>query len=272
MSKSSLKLKYFEILNLNAYYQQVDDDILQEEEEIIDIIYDTCEENRFTFTFLVIMSKGSLLYLEYNTTNKKLTKIYKNNVISTIITNDILKCELSFNSPILLATSLNEIIVIDTKQRPCQIINLTEENMNLYSAYVDDLIVDLKFNCNQSIILCVSQKHILIYKLAYDKYEQKHLLQLFNEIKLTGISKEIDYSLSYETTIFPRFSDFNEDILYITYITDTQMVEKSSKISLENEDTNNQFLYVNIAKIVLNKKDFSFKIMVITVNIEKLYR
>jgi hypothetical protein len=263
MSKSSLKLKYFEILNLNAYYQQVVDDILQEEEDIIDIIYDTCDENKFTFTFLVMMSKGSLLYLEYNTTNKKLTKIFKNNVVSSIITNDILKCELSFNSPVLLATSLNEIIVIDTKQKPCQIINLTEENMNIYSAYVDDAIVDIRFNCNQSSILCVSQKQIMIYKLAYDKYEQKHLLQLFGEIKPPGMSTEVDFVESYSSTVFPRFSDFNEEILYLTYITDTQLIEKSSKISLENEDsTDNTPYFVNIARITLNKKDISLKIMV----------
>jgi hypothetical protein len=263
MSKSCLKLKYFEVLNLNAYYQQVLDDILQEEEDIIDIIYDTCEENKFTFVFLVMMSKGSLLYLEYNTTNKKLTKIYKNTVISTIITNDIIKSELSFNSPILLATSLNEIIIIDTKQKPCPIINLTEENMVIYSAYVDDNIVDLKFNSNQSCILCITTKQIMIYKLAYDKYEQKHMLQLFGEVALVGISKDIDFSVTYDSVVFPKFSDFNEEVLYITYITDKQLLEKSSKISLENEDNiDNTFFYVNIARATINKKDISFKVLV----------
>jgi hypothetical protein len=263
MSKSSLKLKYFEILNLNAYYQQVVDDILQEEEDIIDIIYDTCEENKFTFTFLVMMSKGSLLYLEYNTTNKKLTKIFKNSVISSIITNDIVKCELSFTSPILLSTSLNELIIIDTKQKPGQIINLTEENMIIYSAYVDDYIVDLKFNCNQSTLLCVTQKQIFLYKLAYDKYEQKHMLQLFNEIKLAGLSKDIDFSTNYEKIIFPKFSDFNEDVLYITYLTEKQLIEKSSKVSLENDDNSDSTpLFVNIARVTMNKKDISVKILV----------
>ncbi len=40
MSKSTLKLKKFNIFNLNDYYKSLSDDILQEEEDIIDIIYE----------------------------------------------------------------------------------------------------------------------------------------------------------------------------------------------------------------------------------------
>ena len=39
MSKSTLKLKYFNIFNLTNYIQNLNDDILQDEEDIIDMIY-----------------------------------------------------------------------------------------------------------------------------------------------------------------------------------------------------------------------------------------
>ena len=38
MSKSTLKLKYFNIFNLTNYFQSLSDDIMQDEEDIIDII------------------------------------------------------------------------------------------------------------------------------------------------------------------------------------------------------------------------------------------
>ena len=264
MSKSSLKLKYFEILNLNSYYQQAGDDILNDEEDIIDIVFETSKESKFTFNFLVILSKGTLFYLEYNTTNKKLTKMFKNNVFNSIITNDILKCELSFSSPILMATGLNEIIVIDTKQKPCETINITEENMIIYSSYVQNYIVDLKFNCNQTTILAITANQILVYKINYDKYEQKHILQCMSEIFLYGLPKEIDYSNFYNNRIFPKFSDLNDDILYISYITENQLIDNSIRVSLENEENfENIFYYLNIAKLNLSKKEFTMKILVI---------
>ena len=40
MSKSTLKLKKFNIFDLNEYYKNLNDGIMQEEEDIIDIIYE----------------------------------------------------------------------------------------------------------------------------------------------------------------------------------------------------------------------------------------
>ena len=72
MSKSTLKLKYFNIFNVTNYYQNLNDDIMQEEEDIIDIIYEPSQENKFIFCYLILLSKGTLMYFEYNTTTKKL--------------------------------------------------------------------------------------------------------------------------------------------------------------------------------------------------------
>ena len=71
MSKSTLKLKKFNIFNLNDYYKNLNDDILQEEEDIIDIIYEPSPENKNIFCYLVLLSKGTLLYFEYNLIQKK---------------------------------------------------------------------------------------------------------------------------------------------------------------------------------------------------------
>lgn len=257
MSKSSLKLKHFEIINLNTYFQQLNDDMIQDEEEIVDLIYEPSEESKFIFTFLAILSEGSLLYLEYNTTNKKLTKVYKNSVLSTIITNTITCCELSYNSPILLSTCLNEIIYIDTKQKPYQLINLTEENIVVNSAYCEYPIVDLKFNCNQSTFLVMTVCQILVYKIVYDKYEQKQMLQVVNEIKLNGVNiQEVDYSVLLNTKIFTKFSHFNENILYITYFSNECLSDQVTRISLEN-NKNAETFYLNMVEVVIGKKELT---------------
>jgi hypothetical protein len=262
MSKSTLKLKHFEIFNLQSYMQELNDDILQEEEDIIDIIHEASQESKFIFIFLIITSKGTLIYLEYNTTNKKLTKIYRNPVLSSIITNEIVCCELSFTSPILIATSLNEIILIETKQKPSQLVNLTEENIIISSAYCENSIVDIKFNCNQTTILVVTVNKVLLYRLAIDKYENKQILNLFTEVVMPGQKIEsIDYSSILNTKYFPKFSDFNENILFVSFLTDEKITEKHTKISLDQDDSLDQVFYFNIIKLVLNKKDVTMKVV-----------
>ena len=124
MSKSTLKLKHFNIFNLSNYYQSLSDDIMQDEEDIIDIIYEASQENKFIFSFLMLLSKGTLMYFEYNTTTKKVSTLYTNTALS-MITNELTCAELSFNSPIIVATSLNELILVETTQKPCQMINKT---------------------------------------------------------------------------------------------------------------------------------------------------
>jgi hypothetical protein len=264
MSKSTLKLKHFEILNLTNYFQQLNDDILQEEEDIVDIIYETSEESKFIFNFLLLLSRGSLIYLEYNTTTKKVTKLFKNSVLSSIITNEIQCCELSFSSPMILSTSLNELILVDTKDKPCQLINITEENITLYSAYCDNTIIDIKFNCNQSIILVTTLNQILIYKMISDKLENKPILQMTYEIKLVGLDLETsnqDFSTLIDTRYFPKFSDFSENILHISYISEEAISNTFTKVTLDNEDVSPGFFYLNIIAVHLNKKDYQMKMI-----------
>ena len=122
MSKSTLKLKYFTIFNVTSYYQNLNDDIMQEEEDIIDIIYEPSQESKFIFCYLLLLSKGTLMYFEYNTTSKKITNIYTNNSLS-MITNELVCSELSFNSPIIVATSLNELILVETNQKLLILLN-----------------------------------------------------------------------------------------------------------------------------------------------------
>ena len=260
MSKSALKLKHFEIFDLNSYFQQLSDDVLEPEEDIVDIIYENSEESKFVFTFLILLSKGSLIYLEYNTTTKKLTKLFKNSNLSLIITNDIKHCELSYSSPIIISTSMNELILIDTKQKPSQCINMTEENINIYSAYCDFEILELKFNCNQSIILVVTTCQIIIYKLTTDVIENKLILNKTFEIKLPGVDmNSIDFTLFINNLFIPRFSDLNENILYLTYTSKESISNNFTKVCLENDESQQTFQFLNIIKVIIGKKDYSIE-------------
>jgi hypothetical protein len=262
MSKSSLKLKHFEILNLTEYFKDLNDDILQEEEDIIDIIYERSEESKFIFNFLLMLSKGSMIYIEYNTTTKKLTKLFKNPVLSSIITNDIECCELSFNSPIILATELNELLLIDTKQKPCSLINITEENILIHSAYCESSIIDIKFNCNQSAILVTTSNEIWVYKLGVDKFEKKPILQAVYDLKLPGLKfdESLDFRKIFDTHYFPSVSYFSDNILYIFYMTPEPIYENFTKISMDNDESPG-FFYMNIVQFILNKKDYTMRLV-----------
>ena len=66
MSKGTLKLKKYNIFNLNDYYKSLNDDILQEEEDIIDVIYEPSPDNKNIFCYLLLLSKGTLLYYILN--------------------------------------------------------------------------------------------------------------------------------------------------------------------------------------------------------------
>ena len=193
MSKSTLKLKHFNIFNLSNYYQSLSDDIMQDEEDIIDIIYEASQENKFIFSFLMLLSKGTLMYFEYNTTTKKISNLFTNTALS-MITNELTCAELSFNSPIIVATSLNELILVETTQKPCQMINATEEGISICSEPCDSQILSVKFNCNQSTILVVTSTGMKIFRIGVDKIESKSVLQFFTEIQLVGIDPKTDYA------------------------------------------------------------------------------
>ena len=285
MSKSTLKLKHFDIFNLTNYFQSLSDDIMQDEEDIIDIIYEASQDNKLIFTFLLLLSKGTLMYFEYNTVVKKISNLYTNTALS-MITNELICAELSFNSPIIVATSLNELILVETTQKPCQMINVTEEGINICSEPCDSQIIDIKFNCNQSCILVVTANGLKVFRIGIDKIEGKSTLQFFTDINLIGIDKEIqfDYTKYYNKRVYCKFSDFIDNNMIISYITHKPIAEDYIKLSVDsdeiidnnnnnntntntnpnypNNNTNvNDVLYLNVIRVNLAKKDYSMSLI-----------
>lgn len=263
MSKSTLKLKHLEILNLTLYFQKLEDDILQDEEDIVDLVFEASEESKFLFHFLMLLSNGSIIYFEYNSTNKKITKILKNTVLKNIITNDINFCEISFSLPIILATSLNEIIYLDAKEKPCKAINISEENLLINSNFCENQILNLKFNCNKNTILVTTLNQLLIYKLQMDKYENKQVSYLFGEIKLNGLYKNLDFSKMLDYKLVHKFSYFNENVIFFCYLSESKICEEFSRVSLETDEGNKGTLFCNFVKVTINKKDTTQKVLVI---------
>lgn len=263
MSKSTLKLKHLEILNLTLYFQKLEDDILQDEEDIVDLVYEVAEESKFIFRFLILLSNGSIIYFEYNSTTKKITKILKNTILKNIITNDINHCEISFTLPIVLSTSLNEIIFLDAKEKPCKAINISEENLLINSNFCENQILSLKFNCNRNAILVTTINQLLIYKLQMDKYENKQVLHLFGEIKLNGLYKNLDFSKVLDYKLIHKFSYFNENVIYFCYLTENKICDEFSRVSLETDEGNKGNLFCNFVKVTINKKDTTQKILVL---------
>ena len=263
MSKSTLKLKQFNIFDLNEYYKNLNDDILQEEEDIIDIIYEPSSENKSIFCYLLLLSKGTLLYFEYNITNKKISNFFTNTALS-MITNELICAELSFNSPIIVATSLNELIYIETSKKPCQMINATEDEIIMVSEPCDSQILKIHFNCTQSIICVICLNEIKIFKIGIDKTEGKTTLEYFNDIKIKGMNMtEIEFGLLYEKKFFFKFSNFIENNLIMTFICDKPTSNDIIRLSVDNEEISNneKVQFINILLINLSKKETPVKLV-----------
>lgn len=233
---------------------------MQEEEDIIDLIYEVSSENKFIFFFLLLLSKGTLMYFEYNTTTKKCSNLFTNTALS-MITNELTCAELSFNSPIIVATSLNELILVETQSKPCQMINATEEGITICSEPCDSQIISIKFNCNQSTILVITTSSIKIFRIAIDKIENKRVLQFFTDIEIYGYDNQnIDYSTLLGTKLFPKFSDFYENTMIISYITNKPTCNDPIRLSVDSDElseNNTDVFYLNLIKINLSKKDYS---------------
>jgi len=261
MSKSTLKLKKFNIFNLNEYYKNLNDDILQEEEDIIDIIYEPSPENKNVFCYLVLLSKGTLLYFEYNLIQKKISNPFTN-VSLRMITNEIIFGELSFYSPIILATCLNDIIYVDTSKKPCQMINATEEEINMSSVLCESKILKIHFNCNQNIICVICLNEIKIFKIGMDKTEGKRVLEHFNNIKINGLNiPGIELGLLYDKKFFFKFSNFNENNLIMSFVCENPTNNEIIRLSVDNDEISNneKVQFLNIFLINLSKKDTPIK-------------
>ena len=264
MSKSTLKLKKFNIFNLNDYYKNLNDDILQEEEDIIDIIYEPSPDNKNIFCYLILLSKGTLLYFEYNTISKKISNFFTNTALS-MITNELTCGELSFNSPIIVATSLNELIYVETTKKPCPMINATEDEIIIVSEPCDSKILKIHFNCNQNIICVICLNEIKIFKIGIDKTEEgKTILEYFNDIKIKGLNNlGIEFGLLYDKKFFFKFSNFIENNLIMSFITEKPTNNEIIRLSVDNDEisNNDKVQFLNILLINLSKKDTPIKLI-----------
>ena len=263
MSKSTLKLKKFNIFNLNDYYKSLNDDILQEEEDIIDMIYEPSPDNKNIFCFLALLSKGTLLYFEYNLIQKKISNIINNTALS-MITNELTCGELSFNSPIIVATSLNELIYVETVKKPCQMIYATEDEIIIVSEPCDSKILKIHFNCNQNIICVICLNEIKIFKIGIDKTEGKTTLEYFNDIKINGLNNlGIEFGLLYDKKFMFKFSNFIENNLIISFASDKPTNNEIIRLSVDNDEisSNEKVQFLNILLINLSKKDTPIKLV-----------
>lgn len=264
MSKSLLKLKHLEIIDINSYTQELQDEFIQEDEEIVSVIYEPNSNNPYEYMFITLLNNGCLLYLEYDTISKALTKIIKNSVLSTIVSNPIESCELCFSCPLIISTSMNEIIYITSKTINTKVIDLTEEDILVNSSYCNDPILDIKFNCNQSFFLVTTTKKLLIYKVIYDKYEQKQTLTVNSNLVIPSHEDDIlDINSMLNSKLFIRFSNFNESIIFVTFISDKQLTDEYSTISLENDNKvdENEYCFIYIIKYTLGKKENKYNVV-----------
>ena len=261
MSKSTLKLKNFNIFDLNSYYKTLNDDILQEEEDIIDIIYESSPENKNIFCYLLLLSKGTLIYFEYSLITKKISNFFTNTALS-MITNSLTCGELSFTAPIIVATSLNELIYVETTKKPCEMIRATEDEIIIVSEPCDSKILKIKFNCEKNIICVICLNEIKIFKIGMDKTEGKTILEYFNDIKIKNMySLGIEFGLLYDKKFFFKFSNFYENNLLLAFVSENPTNNDIIRLSIDNEEITkekkNQFL--NLLLINLSKKDTPIK-------------
>ena len=263
MSKSTLKLKNFNIFDLNSYYKTLNDDILQEEEDIIDLIYEVSPDNKNIFCYLILLSKGTLIYFEYSLITKKISNFYTNQALS-MITNSLTCGELSFTAPIIVATSLNELIYVETTKKPCQMINATEDEIIIVSEPCDSKILNIKFNCEKNIICVICLNEIKIFKIGLDKSEGKTKLEYFNDIKIKSmISLGIEFGLFYDKKFFFKFSNFFENNLIMAFISEKPTNSTIIRLSVDNEeiDNNEKNEFLHLLMINLSKKDTPIKLL-----------
>ena len=261
MSKSTLKLKNFNIFDLNSYYKTLNDDILQEEEDIIDITYESSPDNKNIFCYLILLSKGTLIYFEYSFITKKISNIFSNQALS-MITNSLTCGELSFTAPIIVATSLNELIYVETTKKPCQMINATEDEIIIVSEPCDSKILKIKFNCEKNIICVICLNEIKIFKIGIDKTEGKTTLEYFNDIKFKNMSSlGIEFGLFYEKKFYFKFSNFYENNLIMAFVSEKPTSNDIVRLSVDNDeiDKNEKNQFLSLLMINLTKKDTPIK-------------
>lgn len=252
MSQSFLKFNKYEVFNLLNYFDL--DNILNNDDKIIEVIQETSSLQYF-YCFTILLSSGKLLYLEYNIRKNKITKFIPNFILCSLLSTKIEFSDLSNSTPLLISTNKNELLYIDSKIKPQQIITLTAENIQIFSVLTQFEITSIKFSPTQSFILVITKENVSIYKLIYDKYEQKNMLINTHNIDFSfcNISKFLPDSIDFS------FSSYNENELIYTIRTKSpfnEIIDSSLKINIDNSE----IIYFYIGSLFLLKKEFTNKI------------
>jgi len=73
MSKSTLRVKYYEIFKTTSLEAYIDKNFL--EEDIVDIVYEPTDDAKHILTFIILLSRGTIAYIEYDITLKQIMKV-----------------------------------------------------------------------------------------------------------------------------------------------------------------------------------------------------
>ena len=169
---------------------------------------------------------------------------------------------LSFTAPIIVATSLNELIYVETTKKPCQMINATEDEIIIVSEPCDSKILKIKFNCEKNIICVICLNEIKIFKIGIDKTEGKTTLEYFNDIKFKNMSSlGIEFGLFYEKKFYFKFSNFYENNLIMAFVSEKPTSNDIVRLSVDNDeiDKNEKNQFLSLLMINLTKKDTPIK-------------
>lgn len=174
MITSKVKLKNQLIFDIKQMYDA--DDLLLESPDIVDIV---CEQSKVQsiISTTILLSNSGILYVEYDLKSNKIVKSFLNNVLTSLITNTIVFAQLSLYTPILLVSSLNEILIINSKIKPQNILTLKEENVIISSMFVEGEINRVMFNNEQNLICILGNSSINVYSYIQDK-ENKNAYHL----------------------------------------------------------------------------------------------
>ena len=73
MSKCIIKTNFHNALNLISL--QTDENFINEDEVIIEVKYEISEQNKSIYHILALLSKGTIIFIEYNTVIRKTIKM-----------------------------------------------------------------------------------------------------------------------------------------------------------------------------------------------------
>ena len=87
---------------------------------------------------------------------------------------------------------------------------------------------------------------MILFRIGIDKLENKTILQKFTEIKLLGLNTDCDYSLIYNSKLYINFSNFLDNILTVSFISDNLSLEGVFRLSPDSEEISGTVQIYNI--------------------------